>query len=145
RSLLPRCPEAIFSSHAFFGNDKLKAAFGWVEKRGPAAASDLPGWHHPYLSGIAISGANRSVASGEDDQILTAGELEFLDLSGLDLLTLSMCESALGSTSQGEGLVGLTRAAHVAGARTVVASLWLVDDAVTRRLMTRFCQNLWVR
>ena len=43
----------------------------------------------------------------------------------------------------GEGLLGLQRAFQVAGSRSVVASLWQVDDAVTRQLMTRFYANLW--
>src|SRR5262249_60987455 len=56
---------------------------------------------------------------------------------------LSACETGLGETAGGEGLLGLQRAFQVSGTRTVVASLWKVDDEWTRKLMERFYENLW--
>jgi CHAT domain-containing protein len=56
---------------------------------------------------------------------------------------LSACETGLGATAGGEGVKGLQNAFHQAGCRTVVASLWRVDDAATRALMDRFYTNLW--
>src|SRR5207248_6255325 len=52
--------------------------------------------------------------------ILTALEVGELDLSGVDLATLSACESGLGKTAGGEGVLGLQRAFQTAGARTTV-------------------------
>ncbi len=59
-----------------------------------------------------------------------------------DLATLSACESALGKQGGGEGYLGFAQALFLAGARSVVLSLWKVDDAATALLMTRFYQNL---
>jgi CHAT domain-containing protein len=59
-----------------------------------------------------------------------------------DLVTLSACETALGKTRFGDGLQGLTRAFTCAGARNVVASLWSVNDASTKRLMILFYQEI---
>lgn len=59
-----------------------------------------------------------------------------------DLVTLSGCETALGGAFSGEGLIGLTRAFHYAGAATVLASLWSIDDRSTSELMTRFYSEL---
>ena len=55
-----------------------------------------------------------------------------------DLVTLSACESGLGREMGGEGLIGLTRAFQYAGARSVLASLWKVEDKSTAELMKRF-------
>ena len=49
----------------------------------------------------------------------------------------------VGQIAGGEGALGLQRAFQVAGARSVVSSLWKVDDEATRMLMAEFYQNLW--
>jgi len=59
-----------------------------------------------------------------------------------DLVTLSACETALGRKAGGEGLLGFSQAFLAAGSRSVVLSLWKVNDAATAPLMTRFYQNL---
>jgi hypothetical protein len=59
-----------------------------------------------------------------------------------EMVTLSACETALGRESGGEGFVGFTQALLLSGTRSVVLSLWKVDDKATALLMSRFYQNL---
>jgi CHAT domain-containing protein/Tfp pilus assembly protein PilF len=79
---------------------------------------------------------------GEDD-FLTAEEVMSLDLQGTQVVTLSACETGLGSQTRGQGVIGLQRAFHAAGAETVIGTLWRVDDAATSLLVERFYANLW--
>lgn len=72
------------------------------------------------------------------DGPFTALEVSQLDLSAADLVILPVCKSSLGLSISGEGLLGLQRAFHVAGARTVVSTLWSVSDDVTRDAMRQF-------
>ena len=106
------------------------------------------------LCGLALSQANQQdhepdrLIGGIDEEVpedglLTALEVEALDLRQADLVVLSACETGLGEIAAGEGVLGLQRAFHTAGARTVVASLWKVEDRATRELMERFYENLW--
>ena len=99
--------------------------------------------HPGLLSGLAFAGANTPPEEGKDDGILTALEVSALDLSQVDTVVLSACETGLGQVAGGEGLLGLQRAFQVAGAKTTVASLWKVPDQATATLMQRFYENLW--
>jgi CHAT domain-containing protein len=72
------------------------------------------------------------------DGILTADEIAKLDLSGVEVAVLSACETGRGDVRAGEGVLGLRRGLQIAGVRTVLMSLWAVDDAATRRWMRAF-------
>ena len=86
------------------------------------------------LSGLAFSGA--SAAKRIDPSgILSAEEFASLDLSHAGWVVLSACDSGLGPIGRSEGVFGMRRAIRMAGARTVVMSLWEVDDASTADLM----------
>lgn len=78
------------------------------------------------------------------DGRLTADKLYSMRLDA-DLVTLSACETGLGRTAGGDDVLGLTRGFVYAGARSIVSSLWQVDDLATARLMTRFYGNLLQR
>lgn len=77
----------------------------------------------------------------ENDGILSVGELYSMSLDA-DLVTLSACETGLGRVANGDDVVGLTRGFLYAGSRSIVASLWSVDDRATSVLMENFYQNL---
>jgi CHAT domain-containing protein len=84
-----------------------------------------------------------SDAPRTEDGILTAEEVLSLDLRGTDLVVLSACQTAAGDGWYGQGVIGLQRAFHAAGARAVAATLWPVDDAATSVLIEQFYKNLW--
>jgi CHAT domain-containing protein len=92
------------------------------------------------LSGLVLAGANRAAEGprGLDDGILTAEEIVALDLRGVDLVVLSACSTGRGRAQVGEGLFGLRRVLELAGARTVVTSLWPVPDRRARSWMGDF-------
>jgi tetratricopeptide (TPR) repeat protein len=106
-------------------------------------------------SGLALVGAARKIEDASpgsqgslpdrDDGILTAEEVQSVDLRGAELVVLSACETGLGHGYYGQGVLGLQRAFHGAGARAVVASMWKVNDAATSVLMEQFYTNLWVK
>ena len=97
-------------------------------------------------SGLLLSGANyawqnQPLPEGIEDGILTAKEISFMDLRKTDLVVLSACQTALGEIT-GEGVFGLQRGFKKAGVRTIIMSLWPVDDNATLLMMTEFYTNL---
>ncbi len=97
---------------------------------------------NPLLrSGLALAGANLH-RSSTDNGILTALEASGLDLWGTKVVTLSACETGLGEVRNGEGVYGLRRSFFLAGAETLVMSLWPVSDRMTRELMTSYYTGL---
>ncbi len=93
------------------------------------------------LSGLVLTLPEN--ASHPSDAILTAEDVASLDLRGTEMVVLSACETALGNTIGGEGVLGLQRAFLNAGARSTVTSLWKVNDAATSILMERFYTHMW--
>jgi CHAT domain-containing protein/tetratricopeptide (TPR) repeat protein len=97
-------------------------------------------------SGLVFAGANqasRCPLSGDvDDGILTALEASTLKLWNTDLVVLSACEAGLGVIDFYDSVIGLRRAFLVAGAQTLVTSLWPVPDKDTATLMTTFYRHI---
>jgi tetratricopeptide (TPR) repeat protein len=93
---------------------------------------------HGVLNEVEPSRSCLLLAPGDgEDGYWTAMEIAGLDLPS-DLVTLSACDSGLGTAAGGEGALGLTRAFLCAGATRVLATLWRVDDRATRALMEAF-------
>ncbi|HEV3415785.1 MAG TPA: CHAT domain-containing tetratricopeptide repeat protein, partial [Pirellulales bacterium] len=149
RDQIGNCQYLHFSTHGFFAPPQLRSALsGDTQPNGAAGASPLSaprvsGFLPGLLSGLVLAGANRPLEEGKEDGILTALEVEEMDLSKVNLATLSACETGLGETAGAEGLLGLQRAFQTAGAKSVVAGLWKVPDRATQLLMARFYDNLW--
>jgi len=131
------------ATHGFFLPDAAPAvdAVSSALVAGGAPPTDL-GPENPLLrSGLVFAGANQ-LSSGDEDGVLTALEASGLDLWGTQLVVLSACETAVGKVSPGEGGYGLRRALTIAGAESMVMSLWQVDAAATRDLMSGYYRRL---
>lgn len=89
-------------------------------------------------SGLALAGAN----AGPGEGVLYAAQLRQVDLAGTEVAVLSACDTSLGAIRPDEGVDSLRQALEIAGARTMVTSLWSVADADTGALMADFYARL---
>ena len=127
-------PQTPPPEREIFGQQRLQ----WAGKQNPLARS-----------GLAFAGANTFLRSGPlpteaEDGILTALDATGINLTATALVVLSACQTGLGDVLVGEGVFGLRRAFVLAGAQTLVMSLWKVPDVATAILMDRFYHNLLV-
>lgn len=133
------------ATHGFFLPDRPQGETARAGRPGARLGdtANATGGENPLLrSGLAFAGANMRLDESGNDGLLTALEAAGLDLWGTRLVVLSACETGLGEVSNGNGVYGLRRALVIAGAESQVISLWKVDDAATREVMTSYYKRL---
>jgi CHAT domain-containing protein/Tfp pilus assembly protein PilF len=151
RSRLRHAPEEARSVHAMFGSGaQLLLGKTATESRFKSLAGEFRVLHlathgdfnsfSPLMSGLELE------SDAVDDGLLQIHEILGLSL-GAELVTLSACETALGSgyfadVPAADEFVGLTRAFLAAGSATVMATLWEVDDRASVEIMKRFYDRL---
>lgn len=86
---------------------------------------------------IAFSGASE----GADGEKLMAEDIYHLNLQA-DMVVLSACESGIGELNYGNGIIGITQGFTFAGAKSIISSLWNVNDESTSKIMKLFYQYL---
>ncbi len=96
----------------------------------------------PLESSLVLSLPGEERREGDEDGLLQAWEIFEQVKLDADLVTLSACDTGLGTVRTGEGLLGLTRAFHDAGARSVLAARWRIGDETTAILMRHFYEGL---
>lgn len=130
------------ATHGFFKEEKKVAKLD--QEFNETAAYDNP----LLKTGLLLAGAGDILNQTQfnynvDNGILTAYEAMNLNLDQTDLVVLSACETGLGEIEAGEGVYGLQRAFLVAGARTIIMSLFKVSDEATQQLMLKFYRK-WI-
>lgn len=135
------------ATHGFFlPNQKQDIEFGELLNNTSQLLSS--GLENPLLrSCLALAGANwksKGFTPHPDagNGILTAEEVSTLNLSATEVVVLSACETGLGEVHTGEGVFGLRRAFVLAGAKTLIMSLWKVPDQQTKELMRDFYSRI---
>jgi CHAT domain-containing protein/tetratricopeptide (TPR) repeat protein len=126
------------ATHGFFldsdcaPTDAGRRAVGGIARS--SAVASVAAENPLLLTGLVLAGANNrgKVTLDQDEGILTAEEIAGLNLEGTEWAVLSACDTGLGEIKAGEGVFGLRRAFQIAGARTVIMSLWSVEDTTAR-------------
>lgn len=150
KGLSGRSPEIIhIATHGFYlsGEERVQniqeESTGFLDAEGKGNGED----DSMLSSGLLMSGAMASflqmpIPDGVEDGILTSREISLLDLRNTQMAVLSACETALGEVTK-DGVSGLQRGFKQAGTKSLLMSLWKVDDKATCTLMTEFYTN-WI-
>lgn len=139
------------ATHGFYLPHEEVGAFNEsrsVKRSSGSALGRLRYVDNPLLrSGLVLAGANKLATNSEERRVdledgwLTAQEISSMDFRNTELIVLSACESGLGDSELGHGVRGLQRAFLVAGAHSLLMSMFEVPDKETRELMGLFYQH----
>jgi len=123
--------------------DPIDKLSGWGLR--PSGEQVVTGMSPLLLCGLALADANLPENSiGRVPGLITAEEISTLDLSHCELAVLSACDTNVGERRAGQGVASLQMALQMAGAHSVITSLWKVPDVATRELMVDFYRRMWV-
>jgi tetratricopeptide (TPR) repeat protein len=128
---------AVAGARVFCGEAAAQA--GLVEHLAAGAPAVLHFATHATID--AVQSERSALRLDARGGALTAAQIESLAITA-DLVTLSGCRTSAGHTYLGEGTLGLPRAFLIAGARSVVSSLWDVEDRAAMQFMTHFYAGL---
>jgi CHAT domain-containing protein/tetratricopeptide (TPR) repeat protein len=124
------------ATHGFFLGSNCDAAGPRTRGVGGIVGGATVQVDNPLLlSGLALAGVNALTGARQSNGILNAEEIAGLNLQGTEWVVLSACDTGLGQITAGEGVFGLRRALQIAGAHTIIMSLWSVEDQSTRDWM----------
>jgi CHAT domain-containing protein len=124
-----------FATHGIHVGSACRPGSGITRGVQVTAAVDASKAEAQDLAALALSSAEANPVDSANDGLLTSAEITALDLTDVDWAVLSACETALGPDLSQEGVGGLRRALALAGARSVIMSLWRVDDLATVEFM----------
>ena len=154
-SLFELAPQTRFlhvATHGWFAPASIRSLedprpIDWLSGFGHRTGSPehLHGMNPMLLCGLALAGANSPAGpTGRIPGVVTAQELAALDLMSCELAVLSACDTNVGVCRAGQGVASLQMALRMAGARSVITSLWKVPDDATRELMVDFYRRIWL-
>lgn len=133
RSLSPRSQFIHLACHAFYRPQSCPG-------------DDLNSASALRRGGVVLAGADSdSLYALDRDGIVTAEEVATFDLRSVECVALSGCDTGIGDVVDGQGVVGLRWAFQAAGVRSLVTTLWKVEDAATRAWMREFYLGLFER
>ncbi len=151
-ALAPRARFLHIATHGWFAPESIRSMLDPEPLEGKTGfglrmdtAERVKGMAPMLLCGLALAGANLPENElGRAPGLMTAEEISTLDLSNCELAVLSACDTNVGERRAGQGVASLQRALHMAGARSVITSLWKVPDEATKELMLDFYRRIWV-
>ncbi len=146
-ALAPRARFLHLATHGWFAPESvLSTADREASSHRMTLQEQVRGASPMVLCGLALAGANLPAdEAGCIAGLVTAEEISTWDLSACQLAVLSACDTNVGVRRAGQGVASLQKALHMAGARSVITSLWKVPDEATRELMVDFYRRLWVQ